>query len=873
MRANWRTIVSGLAAVGLAVGWGSEALRDEAGPSSGRLAGVRALRGPFADLAGDESDCEPIGGEGLHRPCPPRVEVAVRALGGPFGDLAGDEGDCEPIGGEGLHRPCPPRVEVTAVGEKPHRSSPHEAQRSSGTGHPPGAPASPPTQLAMRAPAWSSALDVATAALSAPIVPAFEIVDGRRVEVASGELLVEPRSPSDESVLIALLRADLGAEPIGRVGRSGTLRVALPRGVSVADALERARRHPEVAAATPNAIVRGAGADEKGKKGEKHKGDAGKGGDGEGAKGNKKPAKEKPPWNVAAVDAPLDPIDGDVTIAVLDSGLAFRDHVDAEGIARPRAPWLDGVALLPGADVLHGDAYPDDRNNHGTHVASLLVGPFGLARGAALLPIQVLGDDLVGTEAALVAGLDYAVEAGADVVNMSLVFGAGYYPSPMLDRAVRRALAHGVVLVAAAGNDGAPAVRFPAAFPGVIAAGASAPAGKGTFDLARAAYSSHGAELDLLAPGGDLDADANGDGVPDGVAGVTFDPEAPAEFAAWLFAGTSQAAAHVSAAAARLVAAGEAPRDVGAILRRAARPIEGKGFDVLEGAGALDVKKALASEKPLPPEPGVVLTASFEKAEKAGSARSMRAGVRVVDSAGKPLAKHVVHARFRGAQSGAASCTTDAKGACFLASGALAWPMAAVSLEVAVVVDPKGRATPPRDLFLKQEEVEPVLAALEGSDGAVVIWKNEAGPEPTWILRGLALDTALPPTIVALDEEALASLTGGANGAVGTSGTGFGSSSFDWFVLKLAPVWLASGTGFGSSSLDAKFFVYSYHDFHQAGPWWAASPALGGAYDALAAARFVPGEIVGAVGAAQTASQGGATGAIQSAAEASMKQP
>jgi serine protease len=641
-------------------------------------------------------------------------------------------------------------------------------------------------------------------------------------EAVEGELLVQGRSPADVPALLERLVSELQARRVERIGHDLAFRVVLPEGGRACDALQRVRGWPGVAEATPNAIIRGTARE-----------------------ALAAPARQ--PWNVAAIHLPGGTLPASLTVAVLDSGLAYRDHTDESGRRRARAPWLDGVTLAPGTDALHGDAQPDDWNNHGTHIASMLA---ALAPGATLMPVQVLGEDLAGTEAALVAGLDWAVDHGARVVNLSLAFGPGYYPSRLLDRAVARALKAGVVLVAAAGNDARGAVRFPAAFPGVIAVGASTLDGRGPRALAPARYTATGAELDVLAPGGDLDTDADRDGIPDGIVGVTFDPREPTRFGPWLFAGTSQSAAHVTAAAAHLLASGIAPRDVAARLRNGAIPVGGRTFDPEHGAGLLDVAHAIDTEGPAPHALGVQLTAAVV------DRRTVEARVAVLDTRGRFAAGVTVYARWRGAASGPATCVTDHDGVCSLSQPLPESAGAVMALEVSALVDATGRATRPAEVFLRREEVEPVARALADAEPGVPIWRAApAGRAVTYLLRGLATDTALAPTVVVLDETAFARLT---HTDDPTGGTGFGASSYNWYVFAYEPRWFAmpssdafGGTGFGASSLDPYLFSSSW--FWSWGAWGMDSFLLG--------AQFAPGEALGAAAGARAASTGAITGA------------
>ncbi|TAK27585.1 MAG: hypothetical protein EPO40_16480 [Myxococcaceae bacterium] len=573
---------------------------------------------------------------------------------------------------------------------------------------------------------------------------------------------------------------ELGARLLGRIG-DDVARFAFAPGGDLGARLAAMRALPGVLDASPNAISRGTSWFD-----------------------GLPPSRVRPSmlWNLLASRwVPVD--DRGVTIALLDSGVAWRDHTDARGVARARAPWLAGVRLLSPRDTLHGDDAPDDANNHGTHLASILVGYPGLAAGASLMPVQVLDDDLSGTEAALVEGLDWARTHGARVINLSLAFGRGYYPSRALDRAVSAALRAGVVLVAAAGNGADDDVRFPAAFPGVVAVGASMLDGPGA-RVAPAAYATTGARLDLLAPGGDLGRDLNRDGVPDGILGVTFDPARPTHFAPWLFAGSSQAAVQVSAAAARLLALGVPAAEVPARLRASATSLSRDGFDPRFGAGALDVARSTRRE-PLPERTAVQLAATLVRR---GAEVGAVAAVAVRAHDGSPQERVEVYGRWRGGAQRAVQCTTDRRGVCYLDAGVVLGPRRMALLEVQGVVDEDGAVDRPDEAFWYDQEVLPAARALEtrGDDGeALLLWEVPAGRGlipgevgiDTWMLRGFTLHSALAPSVVVFDAPAVAWVTGGA----APDGTGFGRSSINTLFIAYNTDWFLGGMGFGRSSL------------------------------------------------------------------------
>jgi subtilisin family serine protease len=176
-------------------------------------------------------------------------------------------------------------------------------------------------------------------------------------------------------------------------------------------------------------------------------------------------------------------------VAVLDSGIS---------------PGPDGFChgFVAEHNAVTGDSGPGsapDDDGHGTHVAGSVAqcsgngfGGAGVATDARIMPVDVfLGDVAFASDIA--AGIDHAVDNGADVINLSLGIESG--SSELLNQAIARALEANVVVVAAAGNTGGP-VFYPASHPGVIGVGAT------TIGGGVAGYSSRGLGLDVVAPGG-----------------------------------------------------------------------------------------------------------------------------------------------------------------------------------------------------------------------------------------------------------------------------------------------------------------------------------------------------------------------------------
>ncbi|MBI2188669.1 MAG: S8 family serine peptidase [Acidobacteria bacterium] len=197
-----------------------------------------------------------------------------------------------------------------------------------------------------------------------------------------------------------------------------------------------------------------------------------------------------------------------VRIAVLDTGLNLA-HKELSGKAVQRADFVDLEGLNTSefiGDFSGYDDVPEDEVGHGTHVAGIVAGrglqmDEGVAPGCGLMAVRVLATMKSGTRlvgAGIVdninAGIKWAVDNGADVINMSLGIkhlGGGL---PHAD-VIRYALDKNVTVVAASGNDGTAERYYPGALPGVIAVGAVDHSGS------VASFTSFGANISVVAPG------------------------------------------------------------------------------------------------------------------------------------------------------------------------------------------------------------------------------------------------------------------------------------------------------------------------------------------------------------------------------------
>ena len=301
-------------------------------------------------------------------------------------------------------------------------------------------------------------------------------------------------------------------------------------------------------------------------------------------------------WNLRLVDAErtwgIQTGSSDVVVAVLDTGVAFEDF----GPYR-KAPDWGGTRFVPGFDFVNRDSHPNDDEFHGTHVSSTIAeatnnttGMSGFAFGCAIMPVKVLDDEGNGSFFNVAEGVDFAVRNGAKVINMSL---GGPDNSVTLQQAVDRAVAAGVTVVAASGNDGEGRVDFPAALANVIAVGA--------IDTRKvlAPYSNFGAQIDVVGPGGDGRRDDNNDGLADVVFQQMPNPQFVAigrhdVFGYFGLQGTSMATPHVAALAALLYSQGITdPAAIRAVIEQTAEDLGAAGRDDRYGHGLIRPSQAL----------------------------------------------------------------------------------------------------------------------------------------------------------------------------------------------------------------------------------------------------------------------------------------
>jgi thermitase len=177
----------------------------------------------------------------------------------------------------------------------------------------------------------------------------------------------------------------------------------------------------------------------------------------------------------------------DILVAVLDTGID-RNHEDLDGQIIAEANFTD-------------DSSSNDLHGHGTHVAGIIAakkngtGIVGVAPESRLMNAKIADNGGRCQASALAEGIVWAVDGGADVINISVEIRE---PSPQLEEAVNYAWSQGSLIVVAAGNDGNESPVYPAYYENCIAVAAT------NQDDHLALLSNHGDWVDVAAPGWDI---------------------------------------------------------------------------------------------------------------------------------------------------------------------------------------------------------------------------------------------------------------------------------------------------------------------------------------------------------------------------------
>ncbi len=294
-------------------------------------------------------------------------------------------------------------------------------------------------------------------------------------------------------------------------------------------------------------------------------------------------------WNLAKVNAPRawasERGSSSILVAILDTGVDLA-HPDLAGKLR-----LDLATNLvtPGSP-------PADDNGHGTHTSGIAaaipdngIGVAGMGGMAGLLPVKVLDASGSGSFATLAVAIQYAADHGARVISMSLgspaasndICGTQF---PYLQAAVDYAFNKGVLLVAAAGNDGSSGWVAPADCAHVL--GVASTDGSDAASI----FSNHGSYVSVAAPGGV----SSGQGILStcwtGMAGASGSAYCDLE-------GTSMSAPLVAGLAALIYAHNPTytPSQVASAILDNAVDLGARGWDPIYGCGRMDAAAALAN--------------------------------------------------------------------------------------------------------------------------------------------------------------------------------------------------------------------------------------------------------------------------------------
>jgi len=295
-------------------------------------------------------------------------------------------------------------------------------------------------------------------------------------------------------------------------------------------------------------------------------------------------------WEHRVTDADLTwdrPTPEQVTIAVLDTGVNTGGDLSGR--------------VLAGTSTVTGEPGTADVHGHGTmagHVAAAAgnnsVGVAGVCWTCRILPVRVLAQDGSGWSTDLAAGIQWAVDNGADVISLSL---SGTVESGVVSDAVAYALAAGVPVIAAAGNKSVTSPNYPAATAGVIGVAGTDP------DDNLYSWSNRGSWVSVTAPGAPLVPFAGGVGTFAGtsaatpyVAGVigrrkatgTAPAETPAQIRALVMATADPANAAISAGSGRINADRLVPSP-------AALPSAGARYTALTPARILDTRSGIGA--------------------------------------------------------------------------------------------------------------------------------------------------------------------------------------------------------------------------------------------------------------------------------------
>ncbi len=354
--------------------------------------------------------------------------------------------------------------------------------------------------------------------------PAFSTADAKQAvnspEYVPGEVIVKYKESASEAAISSMHKQENAV--VAKEYKKEGFDVVKVKGKSVEKAVQDYKKNPNVEYAEPNYIFHATWTP------------------------NDPYFNNGQQWGPQKIQAPAawDISRGNgVRIAIVDTGVQ-NDHPDLRG------------KVVMGYNYVNGNWNPYDYNGHGTHCAGIAaaatnngVGIAGMAPGAEIYAVKVLGDNGSGTLANVAAGIRHAADNNSKVINLSLGASVG---ASTLESAVNYAWSRGSVVVAAAGNAGNTAPHYPAYYANAISVAATDSADR------KASFSTYGTWVDVAAPGVSI-----------------YSTYAGSRYAS--LNGTSMAAPHVAGQAALLAAQGRSNSNIRAAIQNTADSITGTG--------------------------------------------------------------------------------------------------------------------------------------------------------------------------------------------------------------------------------------------------------------------------------------------------------
>jgi thermitase len=331
--------------------------------------------------------------------------------------------------------------------------------------------------------------------------------------------------------------------------------------------------------------------------------------------------------------------DSSVTVAVLDSG------IDRDLPEFTNRLW-ENIDDVIGWDFINDDNNPDDDAGHGTAIAGVLAanynnqtGLIGIDQKCKIMVCKTLDNNLTGYYSQWIKAIHYAVDNGAHIINFSM---AGFEPSQALHKAIQYAESKGVLIVAGMGNTNSEQQCFPAAYPEVLAVGATDPNDRRSISfngVAGRTGSNHGDHIDVVAPGNYILSLSMGGLQSTMRAGTSLSTPMVTGIASLLLAQNrnstpQQLRMKICLSAADLV--GDPVEDV-------------EGWDRFYGFGRVDAARALLFDQPLSvfetaphlyPNPASDQTTLFGLLDNPSEAQ-----ITIFDLAGKEIATHYLKPR------------------------------------------------------------------------------------------------------------------------------------------------------------------------------------------------------------------------------------